>query len=336
LLDPIVTDVAETSAIGEIRRAASSLADQAGLTEEDRGRLSLIITELATNILKHASGGTFLLGRSETHPNTVEVLVLDSGPGIANIGEALRDGHSTTGTPGNGLGAVMRKANFFQMYSQPKRGTAVLARISASDETYASEGIRKLQQATSGGVSVPYPGETVNGDGWTGKPVERGRRIMVVDGLGHGQLAHDAALAACDAFQKATGSVSDTLMVIHDALRGTRGAAVAVAELDLEASFVRFAGVGNISATIVDPNARRSAVSLYGIVGHQMREAREYTYPWSAESTLIMHSDGLTTRWDLDAFPGLLGRDAVLIAGVLWKDYRRQSDDSTVVVVRAT
>ena len=330
MLDPIVIDVTETSAIGEIRRAASSLADRAELTEEDVGRLSLVITELATNVIKHASGGTFLIGRSEVDSSTVEVLVLDSGPGITNIGEALRDGHSTTGTPGTGLGAVMRQANFFQMYSLPKHGTASLARISAA------KGTVKLDPARSGGVSVPFPGETVNGDGWTEKPIEHGSRVMVVDGLGHGQLAHDAAVAACDAFQKAGGSVTDTLMVVHDALRGTRGAAVAVAELDLESRVVRFSGVGNISATIIDPTARRSAVSLYGIVGHQMREAREYTYPWSAESTLIMHSDGLTTRWDLDAFPGLLGRDAVLIAGVLWKDYRRQNDDSTVVVVRAT
>jgi anti-sigma regulatory factor (Ser/Thr protein kinase) len=330
LLDPIIIEVTEASAIGEIRRAASSLTDRTELTEEDVGRLSLVITELATNVIKHASRGTFLLGRSEARTKTIEVLVLDSGPGIRNVGEALRDGHSTSGTPGTGLGAVVRKANFFQMYTRPDHGTASLARISAA------AGTQKLEQATSGGVSVPYPGETVNGDGWTEKTVEHGRRIMVVDGLGHGQLAHDASVAACQAFQSATGSVSETLMIIHDALRGTRGAAVAIAELDLQASLVRFAGVGNISATIVDPGARRSAVSLYGIVGHQMRESREYTYPWTSESTLIMHSDGLTTRWDLDAFPGLLGRDAVLIAGVLWKDYRRQSDDSTVVVVRAT
>jgi hypothetical protein len=183
---------------------------------------------------------------------------------------------------------------------------------------------------------VPFPGETVSGDGWLEKKGERGRMIMVVDGLGHGQFAHDAAVAACKAFRTAHGSVRDTLNTIHDALRGTRGAAVAVAELDLQAGLVRFAGVGNISATIVDPSARRSAVSVYGIAGHQMREVREYTYPWTSESTMIMHSDGLTTRWDLDAYPGLLGRDAVLIAGVLWKDHRRQSDDSTVVVARAT
>jgi hypothetical protein len=256
--------------------------------------------------------------------------VLDSGPGIPNIGEALRDGHSTSGTPGSGLGAVQRQANFFQMYTRPKHGTASLVRISAGGRT------QKLEAATCGGVSVPYPGEDVNGDGWTEKASEHGRRILVVDGLGHGQLAHDAAAAACAAFQRADGSIQNTLLIIHDALRGTRGAAAAVAELDLESGLIRFAGVGNISATIIDATARRSAVSVYGIVGHQMREAREYSYPWTAESTLIMHSDGLTTRWDLDAFPGLLGRDAVLIAGVLWKDYRRQSDDSTVVVARAS
>lgn len=327
MLDPLIIEVHDTSAIGEIRRAASSLAG--GLASEDVARLSLVVTELATNLIKHASGGTFLLGSSETHADTIDILVLDSGPGIGNIGEALRDGHSTSGTPGSGLGAVLRQANFFQMYSRPKHGTASLVRISASERS------QKLEQAVSGGVSVPFPGETVNGDGWMEKAVEHGRRVMVVDGLGHGQLAHDAAQAACKAFQNASGSVHDTLVTIHDALRGTRGAAVAVAELDVDSGLLRYAGVGNISATIVDSTARRSAVSLYGIVGHQIREVREYTYPWTAESTLIMHSDGLTTRWDLDAFPGLLGRDAVLIAGVLWKDYRRQSDDSTVVVVRA-
>lgn len=329
MLDPLVIEVHDASAIGEIRRAAASLADRTGLPGDD-GRLSLVITELATNLIKHASGGTFLLGSSEAHPNTIDILVLDSGPGIGNIGEALRDGHSTTGTPGSGLGAVLRQTNFFQMHSRPKHGTVSLVRISASARS------EKLDPAISGGVSVPFPGEVVNGDGWTEKAVERGRMIMVVDGLGHGQLAHDAAAAACNAFQSANGSVHDTLMTIHDALRGTRGAAVAVAELDVDAGMLRFAGVGNISATIIDSSARRSAVSLYGIVGHQMREVREYTYPWSAESTLIMHSDGLTTRWDLDAYPGLLGRDALLIAGVLWKDYRRQNDDSTVVVARAT
>jgi anti-sigma regulatory factor (Ser/Thr protein kinase) len=328
LLDPTLIEVRESSAIGEVRRAASSLAERIGLTEDDIGRLALAITELGTNLIKHAGGGAFVVGRGGENAKMVEILALDSGPGIANIAEALRDGHSTTSTPGTGLGTVSRQANFFQIYSRPKHGTVALVRVGAVNA--------RSDSAKSGGVSVPFPGEEVNGDGWCEKRVEGRRMILMVDGLGHGQLAHDAAIAACDAFNATKGSTRDTLATIHDALRGTRGAAVAIAELDHESQMLRFAGVGNIAATIVDPTARRSAVSLYGIVGHQIREIREYTYPWTPESTLILHSDGLTTRWDLDGYPGLLGRDAVLIAGVLWKDHHRQTDDSTVVVARAS
>jgi anti-sigma regulatory factor (Ser/Thr protein kinase) len=328
LLDPILIEVRDASAIGEARRAGASLAERIGLTDEVIGRLALVITELGTNLIKHASGGTFLLGRSEGHSRTIEALALDAGPGIPNLAEALRDGHSTTGTPGTGLGTVARQADFFQVYSRPKQGTAAFARIASVREALASSAV--------GAVSIPFPGERVNGDGWLARSVDGRRRLLVVDGLGHGEPAHAASVAACKAFGSASGSPSDTLVTIHEALRGTRGAAAAVAELDPESRTVRFAGIGNISATIVDAGARRSAVSLYGIVGHQVREAREYTYPWTAESTLIMHSDGLTTRWDLDRYPGLLGRDPILVAGVLWRDHHRRTDDSTVVVARAT
>lgn len=299
-------------------------ADRVGLNGADIDRVSLVVTEIATNLVKHAAGGLFLVGAADDGSGVLEIIALDSGPGIMDIPQALRDGHSTSGTSGTGLGAVLRHANFFQMFSA-KRGTAIVVRFAAD---------RKADGAAAvGAVTIPFHGEHVNGDGWASKSSNGTRDVMVVDGLGHGQEAHEAALSACDAFARSSGDPSRTLTTIHDALRGTRGAAVAVAQIDNAAGSLRFCGVGNISATIVDPTARRSAVSLHGIAGHQMREAREFTYPWSRESTLIMHSDGLTTRWDLDTYPGLLRRDAVLIAAVLWKDHRRQNDDSTVVVV---
>jgi hypothetical protein len=141
-------------------------------------------------------------------------------------------------------------------------------------------------------------------------------------------------VAACHAFARTSGTPAFRLRTIHEALQHTRGAAVAVAELKPDEGLMLFAGVGNISATMIDPAARRSAVSLHGIVGHALRDIREFTYPWSRESCLIMHSDGLTTRWDLDRYPALITRDPALIAGVLWKDHRRPNDDSTVVVAR--
>jgi hypothetical protein len=218
-------------------------------------------------------------------------------------------------------------ADFFQIYSRPKHGTAILTRV-------GRQGSAEHESAVIGGISIPLRGERVNGDGWSFTAENGTRTVMVVDGLGHGYPAHDAAVAACKAFNDAKGSCGERLRTIHEAIRSTRGAAVAVAELDPNEGKMRFAGVGNISATIIDATARRSAVSMHGIAGHEMREVREFSYPWSRQSSLIMHSDGLTTRWDLDTYPALLARDPALIAAILWKDHRRPNDDSTVVVAR--
>ena len=320
---PILIEVAESSAVGEVRRAVAGLAADLGLGEETIGRLSVIASELATNLVKHASGGIVLM---RSRGDTVEVLALDSGPGIADIAQALRDGHSTTATYGTGLGAISRMADFFDLYSERTKGTTVLARIGKPGE--------KRDAACVGAVSVAVRGEPVNGDGWDERDEDGTLTIMVVDGLGHGEPAHRAALAASVAFRTAKGSPAAKLRIIHDALKGTRGAAVAIAELNPGVAAMRFAGVGNISATMIAGAARRSAVSVYGIVGHDVRDFREFSYPWSRESSLIMHTDGLTTRWDLDRYAGLLTHDPSLVAGVLWKDHRRPNDDSTVLVAR--
>jgi anti-sigma regulatory factor (Ser/Thr protein kinase) len=324
--DPILIEVTESSAVGEVRRAVSSLAGDFGFDADAVGRLSVIATELATNVVKHAGRGFVLIGPDDVGANAIEVIAVDAGPGIANVAEALRDGHSTTATAGNGLGAISRMANFFDLYSLQKSGTAILARV-------AREG-QKMRAAQIGGISVAVRGETVNGDGWQCAAADGVITIMVVDGLGHGLPAHEASIAAGVAFLAAKGPPAEQLRTVHDAIKRTRGAAVAIAELDAKKGSMRYCGAGNISATMIDPAARRSAVSLYGIVGHDVRDFREFSYPWSHDSTLIMHSDGLTTRWDLDRYAGLLGHDAALIAAVLWKDHRRQNDDSTVVVAR--
>lgn len=323
--NPILIEVTDTSSAGEVRREVSLLAGRRGLDEDAIARLSLIATELSTNLLKHASGGVVLIGPEDAGATAVEVLALDSGPGIADVAQALRDGHSTTATPGTGLGAISRQADFFDLYSARSQGTVVLARVGRRRTTGASN---------VAAISIAVHGEMVDGDGWEEAEEDGIATVMLVDGLGHGTLAHQAAEAACAAFRTAKGSPTDKLRTIHDALRHTRGAAAAIAELDRANGTMRFAGVGNISATMIDPAARRSAVSVYGIVGHEVRGFREFSYPWSRESCLIMHSDGLTTRWDLDRYPGLLTHDPAVIAGVIWKDHRRPNDDSTVLVAR--
>ena len=320
--EPVLIEVADESAVGELRRVGSQLGRTLEVSEETIGRIAVVASELGTNLVKHARGGLVIFSPDEER-RSIEILSLDHGPGIADIGAALQDGHSTLGTSGTGLGAISRQSDFFNLYSHRKYGTVLLARFGGGDHS-----------RDVAGVSIPMRGERVNGDGWSSSAMNGTRTVMVVDGLGHGHLAHEAASAACDAFGRSKGSPAERLQMIHEGLRQTRGAAVAVAELDPNGGKMRFAGVGNISATTVDPTARRSAVSLHGIAGHEMRQVREFEYPWSRESSLIMHSDGLTTRWNLDDYPALMAKDPAVIAGVLWNDYRRQNDDATVVVAR--
>jgi hypothetical protein len=104
----------------------------------------------------------------------------------------------------------------------------------------------------------------------------------------------------------------------------------------LLAGEVRFAGVGNVAAVVVDGATQRGMASYGGIIGHEVRKFQEFAYPFPRGALLVMHSDGLATRWGLDAYPGLASRDPALMAGVLYRDFQRGRDDVTVLVARAT
>lgn len=319
-------DIEDDSQIGEARRLAANLASAAHLPAEEAGRVAIVVNELGSNIRKHARRGQLIL---RALPSAMEILALDKGPGM-NFEASLRDGHSTAGTRGEGLGAVRRLAQEFDAFSTPQKGTVVLARISSSPPKGALQ---------FGAISLPLRSETECGDGFC---VEGGlsvTRILVVDGLGHGPLAAQAAQAAQAAFrdpstQKLPGPEA-MLHVIHAALRSTRGAAVGIAELDLVARKLRFGGIGNVSATLDSAGARpRGLLSHNGIAGHEAPRIQQFELPWPARALLVVQSDGLGTHWKLDAYSGLHARHAAVIAGVLFRDFRRPTDDSTVVVIK--
>jgi anti-sigma regulatory factor (Ser/Thr protein kinase) len=318
--------VVDESQVGEARRAMAALCERAGLDESACGSAAVVTTEAATNLVKHAGGGEILLRGLE---DGVEVIALDRGPGMADVGASLRDGHSTVGTQGNGLGAIRRMATTFDIYSTPGQGTAVLARMRARPVS------RTTSRLDVGAVNLPKAGETISGDAWLARPTARGTRILVVDGLGHGPIAHDAAQAAVDAFRAAPEqSVEGAVETCHLALRSTRGAALAVTEVDVEAGVVRFAGVGNVAGSIWDGSRSHHTVSHNGTAGHGIIRIREFSYLWAKGALLVLASDGLTTRWTLESYPGLPARDPSLVAAILYRDHSRQRDDVTVVVAR--
>jgi anti-sigma regulatory factor (Ser/Thr protein kinase) len=328
VIEQLPVRIADESGPGEARRVGTALARSAGLSEVDVGRLGIVVTEAATNLVKHGGGGEILL-RALRHARSIGVglLALDRGPGIADLGRALRDGFSSAGSPGTGLGAIRRLASSFDLYSRPGEGTALHATVWSSPP--APPGLR------IGGINVPCPGEAVSGDGWVATERAGGALVLLADGLGHGAGAAEASTLAADVFRRhAALSPVAALDRIHAALRPTRGAAVAVVEIDSANGLVRFAGIGNIAGTILADGASRSVVSHHGTAGHVARRIEEFTYPWRRGALLVLHSDGLTSHWSLDRYPGLAGRDPTLIAAVLYRDFRRTRDDTSVVVVR--
>ncbi|MFP4145200.1 MAG: ATP-binding protein [Phycisphaeraceae bacterium] len=322
-------EVTDPSGVGDARRQAATMARQQGLDEDRRGRVALVVTEAGNNLVRHAKDGCILLQRVawETHRG-VEVIALDRGPGMNDVSRCLRDGYSTIGTSGTGLGAMSRLADDFTCYSRPGQGSAVLARV------WESQFNRPRPPLEVGGLSVPIAGEKVGGDAWAVRPTQRGLRLLMADGLGHGPDASEASQRAVERFLELDLPPQPLLNQMHRSLRSTRGAALAVAEVSDPPEPVRFWGIGNISATILTGSKTHHLVSGHGTVGLQVPQLREYTGEWSEDSLLVMHSDGLTDRWDLRRYAGLARQDPSLVAGVLYRDHHRLRDDVSVAVVR--
>jgi len=338
-------DIAGAAGADEARRVSLDLARQAAFDDSVAERAALIASEAAANILKHAGRGQMLVRViGETSP-VVEILALDRGPGIAHLSAAIRGGYSTSGAAGLGLCAISRASNLFDIYSRPGQGTALLAQVWArSLRHYATMRDYSSPRVKSGAISTARlransdgpPGAPMISDAWATKHQPSRSLIMVANGLGQGAEAAGAATEAVRVMEEIHAlSPAEILGVVHEALNGTRGASVAVAEIRLlgGAHEVRFAGVGNIAARVVNGGKAHHLISLNGIAGYDA-EIREFTYPWPAHSSLVMHSDGLLTHWNTEDYPGLLASHPTLIAAVLHRDFKGGLDDATVVVAK--
>ena len=331
---PVVLSIDDPTRAGEARRAATALAGRLGFDEAQRGRVAIVATEAATNLSKHASGGVVVIqGLEDGAIGGVDILALDRGPGMPDVDRCLADGYSTAGSPGTGLGAMDRLSASFDIYSLPGTGTAALARLWSA---HHAEGHR-ASGPEFGAVSLPLAGEEVCGDGWSIEMIAGRTLLLVADGLGHGPQAAEAAREAVRIFgEVASLGPAEIIQAAHAALRSTRGAALAVAELDPVRGEVRYAGVGNIAGAVVSAGEGQSTsmLSHNGTVGHTIRKVQEFVYPWAPGSLLVMNSDGLATHWQLGRFTGLASTHPGLVAGMLYRDFSRGRDDVTVVAIR--
>lgn len=328
----IAVPVEDASQVAGARRHAATIAERLAFDPARVGQVALVATELATNLARHARRGELLVRTADdgtgAAAETVEILSIDRGPGITDVTQSRRDGFSTAGTAGAGLGAVERQSDLFEIYSQPS-GTVALSRISREPPRRPV----RPPPLEIGAVLVAKAGEAVAGDAWAWRLREDRLALLLADGLGHGLHAHEAALAATESFARAHEQPPARVVEgIHAALRPTRGAAVALLAADLERGVVRYCGLGNISGHIVRAAGPRvTMVSHSGTAGHTAARIQEFSYPISADALIVMHSDGLSAGWDLAAYPGIRARHPSIVCGALYRDFSRQRDDVVVV-----
>ncbi|HEY0181189.1 MAG TPA: ATP-binding SpoIIE family protein phosphatase [Rhodopila sp.] len=320
--------VRDASDVASARRRVVALAHRIGYDETSAGRVAIVVTELAQNLWRHGGGGQILAASDPVAPSGIEILALDRGPGMADVATCLRDGYSTGGTSGNGLGAVNRMADQMLIHSVRGGGTAILVRMGAE------RGAAMATPRTTAVLCVAKAGEEVCGD--TAAVVVRSDGVigvLLADGLGHGPQAAAASQEAARLFRKHPGGSPVTaLSILHAGLRATRGAALATAFIDPAGRRVTYGGIGNIAAFITDSAGTRRMVSHSGTAGHTAGRMQEFSYPMYSTPVLVMFSDGLATSWSPESHPGLFALDPVLIAGVLYRDHARGRDDASVVV----
>ncbi|HEY3651269.1 MAG TPA: ATP-binding protein [Streptosporangiaceae bacterium] len=337
--------VEDASAVPACRKAVQIMAERLRFPASRIGQLALAVTEAASNLHKHAEQGSLLLCvNRDGQPPGIDLVTIDAGPGVRDVSAAVRDGHSTAGTLGIGLGAIQRLADFADLYSRPGRGTSLVARFLPVP---AGGNIPPRPPLLMGGLPAPpYPpgppwaglvrpitGETECGDAYGA--VQAGGEVTAVlcDGLGHGPLAASAAAKGVAAvLDDPAGEPAALLERVHRRMSGTRGGAVSIVRIG--GKLARFAGLGNVAASIVSGGTRKSMVSIPGIAGHQARTIRQFEYEAPPGSAVILHSDGISNRWEAAALPGLEARDPLLIAAVLLAEAGVHRDDAGVLVLK--
>ncbi|MFL6209408.1 MAG: ATP-binding protein [Pyrinomonadaceae bacterium] len=343
-------EVRDEAQVGAARRAVHAFAGEVGFTERELAELDIVVQEIGTNAVRYAKGGGWLhFTRPLGAEPGVEIFYWDKGPGIYDLDRAVRDGVSAGGSLGAGLGAIRRLLDEFEVYSTVRATGALKALAPARRTTHGTALLGRKWVATTrlsarthgatarriGAWSRTHPDETYNGDAYFVR--RRGAQMIcaVVDGLGHGRGAHEAARGALDVLGDWQGEPLDELLrTTHEALRATRGAVLGACVVDSAAETLHYAGVGNIEVRVFNAPQPARPISTNGTLGARFERARVWSYPWAEGTIIVLATDGLSIRWDMQDYPGLLQKNPQLLAGVLMRDYGRNTDDATVLVAR--
>ncbi len=316
-----------------IKKDLHLLTSGSGFSPRKVGEIDIVVSEIITNLVKHAGGGKLLVKLIEDQEvQGIELISVDNGPGMTDVSRMVSDGVSTKSTLGNGLGAMKRLSEVFQVYSQKNSGTVILCRIYNRElPTCKENAIAEIKS-----LIIPKPREKECGDGFHSITNNKEIRLFMGDGLGHGPEAAHAVQAGIHAFAECKDSDPvEVIRHIHTAVKKTRGLVGTVGIFNIQKKQWNFCGIGNI-LTRVNSNISNGGYMPYnGIIGmnipHTLK-SKEFEY--ESGQHIIMCSDGIKSRWDTLKYPGILRYDISIMAALVWKDFSRATDDMGIAVCK--
>jgi anti-sigma regulatory factor (Ser/Thr protein kinase) len=316
-----------------LKKDVHAIAVEAGFSSSKVGEIDIIIAELTSNLVKHADGGTIWVKLIEEGGlQGIEIISIDTGPGMQDVTRMVVDGVSTKNTLGHGLGAMKRLSDVFQVFSQKDWGTIVLIRVFTEELPH----FIKQPKAEVRSILLPKPGEKECGDGFFSLITEKHYKLFLGDGLGHGPEAAKAVTKAGEAFLACEETEpTEIIRFINQEVKKTRGLVGTVAVFNVESLVWRLCGVGNISTKINSPSQAKSYSAYNGIIGLNVPNTlNAQEVPYEKGQYLIMCSDGLKSRWDTLKYPSLVRHDLSILNAFLIKDYARLTDDMSAAACK--
>ncbi|AGW14938.1 ATP-binding SpoIIE family protein phosphatase [Megalodesulfovibrio gigas] len=325
LADEIRQPVRGESDVLRARSIARETAERLGFDGIRTASVEIAVSELGLNLIKHKTVGSVLLIRTLYAGQIpgVEIVSEDHGPGMADPLRAMEDGYSTAGSLGIGLSGIRRLMDEFHMEQLLPLGTRICVRKWLHSENSPRLGFSVFNR--------PAMGEKQSGDLFFIKQHVDFGMFGIVDALGHGKEAHAVATRAILHLEHCFEQpMEDIFSSCHDALRGTRGAAMALARVDNTTRQLSYLSIGNIELVVLTGACAKRLPGRYGTLGASYAQAKVQNLPLPTRAAIIMHSDGIEAGMELPQT--LLLMSAQEIALHIFEKHTKMHDDATVIV----
>jgi anti-sigma regulatory factor (Ser/Thr protein kinase)/serine/threonine protein phosphatase PrpC len=316
---------------GMAQETAREIMQKLGFAVQPAENVVLVVTELASNLVRRARHGTLALRLMDSGERVgIEVETEDHGPGRIDPAQAFQQGEAAGGGLEAGLETAKRLMDETEISSTAGLGTRILCRRWLHPKAYASI----VHPWQIGVATRPFDQSPANGDAFV---IHEGNGHLlagVIDGLGHGELAQQAALAAQAYVQSHYELPLDELFSgASRACHGTRGVVMALARFESPTT-ITFASLGNVEMRAWSGTERFDFAVQRGFLGAQESHVEVRQHRWEPNWMLVLHSDGLRAQWQWSDFPGLELAPPQAVANQLLKVLAKEHDDATVVAVK--